>query len=635
MTGPKFEILKRKGALDRTSDDEPEPKRTSSCTMPIPRHASAHLNEGYLVNVYNEQKRHFSTRATIQRALILPQQVNWSIEVKNYHPVEHSDPLSLKDAPWNDSNTSLEDIDFDDPKRKSQFQSVLWGKYPYDNEPKILPLNPIGRTGICGRGRLGKWGANAAINLITFRIKRNADGHRQYTPKGSPVVEFLMVKRSDCKKWAIPGGFLRDEDWNTDLRCVAIQKTMQETTANRQGAAVSINDVVFNGVSFVDDPRNTDNSWVESRVYAYYLKGNNGEPHANAFANCAISSAKNKNIIKAQWLVYNPSELYFADHESRLIKTIKWLRLVTPKFGCRGCTFPEDLNQEGHYGGCLDDPLQEPIVYPEPDITMSLCDDIIGQDSDESQNSDAGADDITLIGVRHISPSFSPSSKVVPLGNSLIWHLEHETMGELAQIDPADFESLQESGAAREMHASNGYGDAFCLGMTSTEDVQRVAEQHISHVNRTFYITPEAALLMSTAEWEAIFKCTDKINLVLFFNPCFIAPNYSTDDVRYVSQCMKGKEIMKTIVSHHGNKFMLCDHNKHDYAETLTKCHAFVEEIFNNIEVESSKHQELDWETINATVKNTALKHTRVAVSDLACDKVMRDLSEYFYDLYV
>lgn len=32
-----------------------------------------------------------------------------------------------------------------------------------------IPRNPIGRTGVCGRGQLGKWGPNHAADPVVTR----------------------------------------------------------------------------------------------------------------------------------------------------------------------------------------------------------------------------------------------------------------------------------------------------------------------------------------------------------------------------------------------------------------------------------------------------------------------------------
>lgn len=52
-------------------------------------------------------------------------------------------------------------------------RTTFHGKYEiHDN----LPLNVAGRTGIVGRGLLGRWGVNHAADPIVTRWKRNIDG---------------------------------------------------------------------------------------------------------------------------------------------------------------------------------------------------------------------------------------------------------------------------------------------------------------------------------------------------------------------------------------------------------------------------------------------------------------------------
>lgn len=39
-----------------------------------------------------------------------------------------------------------------------------------------FPMNPVGRTGIYGRGLLGRWGPNHAADPVVTRWKKQADG---------------------------------------------------------------------------------------------------------------------------------------------------------------------------------------------------------------------------------------------------------------------------------------------------------------------------------------------------------------------------------------------------------------------------------------------------------------------------
>ena len=64
--------------------------------------------------------------------------------------------------------------------------------------------NPIGRTGMIGRGCLGRWGPNHAADPIVTRWKRDGDG-KVVMVGGKPKLEFVAIKRKDTGDWAIPG----------------------------------------------------------------------------------------------------------------------------------------------------------------------------------------------------------------------------------------------------------------------------------------------------------------------------------------------------------------------------------------------------------------------------------------------
>ena len=64
--------------------------------------------------------------------------------------------------------------------------------------------NPIGRTGMEGRGLLGRWGPNHAVDPIVSRWQLNERGERVML-EGKPVLEFVGIKRKDTGDWAIPG----------------------------------------------------------------------------------------------------------------------------------------------------------------------------------------------------------------------------------------------------------------------------------------------------------------------------------------------------------------------------------------------------------------------------------------------
>lgn len=59
------------------------------------------------------------------------------------------------------------------------------------------PRNPIGRTGMIGRGLLGKWGPNYAADPLVTRFDPDTG-----------KLQMVAVERSDTHDWAIPGGMV-------------------------------------------------------------------------------------------------------------------------------------------------------------------------------------------------------------------------------------------------------------------------------------------------------------------------------------------------------------------------------------------------------------------------------------------
>lgn len=75
-----------------------------------------------------------------------------------------------------------------------------------NGKTKKVPQNPVGRTGLTGRGHLGRWGCNHAADPIVTTWSRDANGKVIKDPKsGKPILKFVSIQRRDTKEWAIPG----------------------------------------------------------------------------------------------------------------------------------------------------------------------------------------------------------------------------------------------------------------------------------------------------------------------------------------------------------------------------------------------------------------------------------------------
>ena len=84
-------------------------------------------------------------------------------------------------------------------------------------------MNPLGRTGINLRGKLGRWGLfivhkiqnhcfilflgpNHAADPIVTRWKRNENGEIiKNSSTNRNILQFVGIERRDTKEWAIPG----------------------------------------------------------------------------------------------------------------------------------------------------------------------------------------------------------------------------------------------------------------------------------------------------------------------------------------------------------------------------------------------------------------------------------------------
>lgn len=136
---------------------------------------------------------------------------------------------------------SLEEV------RKLTFESYM-GEVKIENG---YPQNPAGRTGISGRGILARWGANfAADTIITRKNKEDK-------------LEVLLIIRKDTKELAFPGGMVDKGE--------IISKTAERELLEETGVSLELNNAVKIYEGYVDDPRNTDNAWIETAVYHVHI----------------------------------------------------------------------------------------------------------------------------------------------------------------------------------------------------------------------------------------------------------------------------------------------------------------------------------------------------------------------------
>uniref|UniRef100_A0A3P8Z8B4 ADP-ribose pyrophosphatase, mitochondrial n=1 Tax=Esox lucius TaxID=8010 RepID=A0A3P8Z8B4_ESOLU len=227
----------------------------------------------------------------IQRVPVPDDKVDWKIDWHMYSPVSYTAPVVLNKPVWADPDIGSFSPRFNSLDGKVDRRSHE-GEYRVENG---IPINPHSRTGLTGRGLLGRWGPNHAADPIVTRDersyvgsfplvfiditswerwKRDSAGLRVFHPVSKmPVLQFVSIKRKDCLEWALPGGMVDPGE----LVSLTLQREFSEEALNSLDASPEETERIHERITalfgsqglevykgYVDDPRNTDNSWMET-----------------------------------------------------------------------------------------------------------------------------------------------------------------------------------------------------------------------------------------------------------------------------------------------------------------------------------------------------------------------------------
>jgi len=170
----------------------------------------------------------------------------------------------------------------------------------YSLDPMGLPRNPMGRTGLRGRGALYRYGPNHEIMAILTRWKKMKK--KPIMVERKKLLEFVAVKDSVTGQTKIPGDkILGDESAYSVVCRTFLQLVFEETAVEKclnfneedmtlffaQFASQTPIDtsksklvdvcvelgfcptLIYSG--YIDDPRNTDNAWVEGQIWNFHF----------------------------------------------------------------------------------------------------------------------------------------------------------------------------------------------------------------------------------------------------------------------------------------------------------------------------------------------------------------------------
>ncbi|VDK41824.1 unnamed protein product [Taenia asiatica] len=176
------------------------------------------------------------------------------------------------------SSAILRSIPFNtyDSKNHIRRQSLL-GRYRLDPNTGA-PLNPMGRTGLLGKGLLPHWGPNHSIVIVVTQWSRNPKSGTPVLRGNKGVLQVVALERN--KRFCLPW-FFTDHESRCDYdECVPAlvrayfaqraRAVCSEKRADRLLRRLDKADVtqIFKG--YLDDQLNADGGWLETVVLNYH-----------------------------------------------------------------------------------------------------------------------------------------------------------------------------------------------------------------------------------------------------------------------------------------------------------------------------------------------------------------------------
>lgn len=168
-----------------------------------------------------------------ERAVLPDDQTDWDVHAEDYSPADFTAEFVYEnEGVWADASLEREGI---------EARELLDVQIEYDEEGR--PLNPYGRTGLRGRGALGRYGANPCGGAIIM---------------SDDEQEIVVVERKSGHI-GLPGGFMNPGETAEQ----AAIREVQEETQIELGGHVLRRVLREEGGLFVPAGITTDNAWIE------------------------------------------------------------------------------------------------------------------------------------------------------------------------------------------------------------------------------------------------------------------------------------------------------------------------------------------------------------------------------------
>ncbi|CAF2120757.1 unnamed protein product [Rotaria magnacalcarata] len=202
----------------------------------------------------------YSGTKDVHRATVPDEKVSWNIYWPDYKPTEYTAKKVLKNPPWADDSDTTKIKHYNELDEKIDRRSFM-GKYDIDQQTN-RPRNPKGRTGLSGRGLLGRWGPNHAGDPIVTRWSKDQQDNNK-----NKALEIILISRRDTGALALPGGMVDPGEYTLET----VKREFIEEAMNANPDATKQIEELFKKTitiykGYIDDPRNTDNAWMESEA---------------------------------------------------------------------------------------------------------------------------------------------------------------------------------------------------------------------------------------------------------------------------------------------------------------------------------------------------------------------------------
>ncbi len=254
--------------------------------------------------LYSNYKLHIKSRTRKhaiypERFFVPDDKTKWDVAFPKYTPIEFNAPIVLDpNTPWADP----QDI-----------TKITHPIFSFEGDVSFAanswPLNPFGRTGICGRGVVGKWGSNFAADVIITTV--NPTTH---------LFQVLTITRKDTGEIAFPGGMV---DPGEDIIETRNRELMEELSLNMADLADPLyEEIIFRG--YADDPRNTDNAWMETTAIHTHITYEKAQ---------SLHLEAGDDAVGHQWtnITQGVGEKFYGTHGYVILKALNRLIESNPK----------------------------------------------------------------------------------------------------------------------------------------------------------------------------------------------------------------------------------------------------------------------------------------------------------------